>query len=245
MPRVNAKKLKIIKENMALANNRKQKFRNFISKNPKPNPNVSDPNETTKGTKMVRNMIKEGYNIYDVLNDYGRGAISSSNDTHSAPRKWEKWLGGRGDGDPSPDTKHSEIKLNEVDEKHELPAKNPVLNIGAIQPSRASDYNSFEESSCYKKMKNMWVTTYSDNYQKIQGSFVFKVDDPLWFSRVKEDYEFFLKLYKERRDAGLRSSKSSIVPSTTSSPNGTLQVRSDSIMLSKSFFREVSKHYDK
>ena len=244
MARVNAKKLKIIKQNMVLAKNREKSFKTFMSASPKPDPDVSDPKETIKGVTMVRNMIKEGHNIYDVLNDYGKGAITSSNDTHSAPRKWEKWLGGRGDGDPSPDTKHSEIKLNEVDEKHELPSRNPVLNIGAIQPSRAKDYKSFKESSCYKKMKNMWVTTYSDNYQKIEGSFVFKVDNPLWFDRIKEDYDFFHKLYTERRDAGLRSSNSSIVPSKTKSPNGTLQVRSDSIMLTKEFFREVSKHYD-
>jgi len=190
MARVNAKKLKIIKENMVLAKNREQTFKAFISQNPKPDPDISDPNETVKGVTMVRNMMKAGHNIYDVLNDYGKGAISSANDTHSAPRKWEKWLGGRGDGDPSPDTKHSEIKLNEVDEKHELPKKNPVLNIGAIQPSKSKDYKNFEESSCYKKMKNMWVTTYSDNYQKIEGTFIFKVDNPLWFDRIKEDYEF-------------------------------------------------------
>lgn len=244
MARVNAKKLKIIKENMVLAKNREQTFKAFISQNPKPDPDISDPNETVKGVTMVRNMMKAGHNIYDVLNDYGKGAISSANDTHSAPRKWEKWLGGRGDGDPSPDTKHSEIKLNEVDEKHELPKKNPVLNIGAIQPSKSKDYKNFEESSCYKKMKNMWVTTYSDNYQKIEGTFVFKVDNPLWFDRIKEDYEFYHKLYISHRDAGIRSSNSSIVSSATKSPNGTLQIRSDGIMLTKQFFREVSKHYD-
>ena len=135
--------------------------------------------------------------------------------------------------------------MNEVHEKHELPHNNPVLNIGAIQPKRAPDYDSFEDSSCYKKMQNMWVTTHYDNYSKIAGTFVFKIDNPLWFDRVKEDYEFFLKTYKNRRDAGLRSSKSSIVSSTLSSPNGTLQVRSDAIMMSKQFFREVSKYYDK
>lgn len=245
MARVNAKKLKTIKENMVLAKNREQKFKSFMSSNPKPNPEISDTKETIKGVTMVRNMIKEGYNIYDVLHDYGRGAISSNDDTHSAPRKWEKWLGGRGDGDPSPDTKHSEIKLNEVDRKHELPSNNPVLNIGKIQPRNRKDYKSFEESSCYKKMKNMWVTTYSDNYRKIEGSFVFKVDDPLWFDRVKEDYEFYLDTYKKLRDWGYRSSPSSIVSSKIKSPNGTLQVRSDGIMLTKKFFREVSKHYDK
>lgn len=245
MSRLNTKKLEVIKENMVLAKSREQAFKSFMSVNPKPNPDVSDPKETIKGVTMVKNMIKKGHNIYDVLNDYGKGAITSSNDTHSAPRKWEKWLGGRGDGDPKPDTKHSEIKLNEVDKKHELPARNPVLNIGAIQPKKVADYKSFEESSCYKKMKNMWVTTHSDNYRKIEGTFIFKVDDPLWFSRVKEDYEFFLDLYKKRRDAGLRSSNSSIVPSTTASPNKTLQVRSDGIMFTKDFFREVSKYYDK
>ena len=245
MSRIKPEKLKIIKENMVLAKNREQAFKSFVSVNPKPDPNVCDPKETIKGVDMVKNMIKEGHNIYDVLNDYGRGAIASSNDTHSAPRKWEKWLGGRGDGDPNPDTKHGEIKLNAVDEKHVLPARNPALNIGRIQPKRVDDYKRFEDSSCYKKMQNMWVTTYSDNYRKIEGTFIFKVDDPLWFNRVKEDYEFFLNLYIKRRDMGIRSSNSSIVPSTTSSPNGTLQVRSDSIMLTKDFFKEVSKHYDK
>tara|TARA_R100001460_G_scaffold98051_2_gene140796 strand:- start:535 stop:1272 length:738 start_codon:yes stop_codon:yes gene_type:complete len=245
MARVNAKKLKIIKQNMALAKNKEESFKTFISANPKPDPDVSDPKETIKGVTMVRNMIKEGHNIYDVLNDYGKGAISSSDDTHSAPRKWEKWLGGRGDGDPKPDTKHSEIKLNEVDQKHELPKANPVLNIGAIQPKKVDDYKCFEESSCYKKMKNMWITTHSNNYKKIEGTFVFEVDNSLWFDRVKEDYEFFHNLYTTRRDAGLRSSKSSIVSSSTPSPNGTLQVRSDAIMFSRDFFREVSKYYDK
>lgn len=245
MARVSAKKLKIIEQNMVLAKNREQSFRELISQNPKPDPDVSDPNETIKGVTIVKSMIKEGHNIYDVLNDYGKEAISSSDDTHSAPRKWEKWLGGRGDGDPKPDTKHSEIKLNEVDKKHELPARNPVLNIGAIQPKKVADYECFEESSCYKKMKNMWITTHSNDYQKIEGTFVFKVDNPLWFDRIKEDYEFYHELYTSRRDAGIRSSNSSVVSSKTKSPNGTLQVRSDAIMLTKDFFREVSKYYDK
>lgn len=245
MSRLNTKKQKAIKEGMVLAKSRSKEFKDFLATNPKPDPKVKDPNETVKGVALVKKMISEGYNIFDVLADYGKGAISSKNDTHSAPRKWEKWLGGRGDGDPAPDTMHSEIKLNEVDEKHVLPSRNPVLNIGAIQPKKISDYKSFEESSCYKKMKNMWITTYSNNYTKIEGTFVFKVDNALWFKRIKQDYEFYHKLYVKRRDAGLRSSASSIVPSTTPSPNGTLQVRSDSIMLTKDFFKEVSKHYDK
>jgi len=63
--------------------------------------------------------------------------------------------------------------------------------------------------------------------------------------RIKEDYEFYLNEYQKRLLTGQRSSKSSVVSSTTLSPNGTLCIRSDAIMITKDFFREVSKHYDK
>lgn len=244
MPRINEKKLKDIRTGMLQASLREAHFKELLSNFPKPNAEIDDVSEAHKGVKLVREMKKYGYNIYDVLYDFNRVAISSMDDTHSAPRKWEKWLGGRGDGDPQPDTKHSEIKLNECDEKHELPKTNPVLNIGAIQPKN-KNYNSFEESSCYEKMKQMWITTHSNNYSKIEGSFLFEVKDRLWFSRVKEDYEFYLMEYKKRLLSGERSSNSSIVPSALKSPNGTLCVRTDSIMFTKEFFREISKHYDK
>lgn len=244
MTRLKKEKLKAIESGMSQASLRGLQFKQLLNNFPKPNPEISDISEAHKGVELVREMKEHGYNIYDVLHDFSRGAISSKNDTHSAPRKWEKWLGGRGDGDPQPDTKHSEIKLNECDQKHELPKANPVLNIGRIQPKN-KNYNSFEESSCYKKMKRMWVTTHSNNYSKIEGSFVFEVEDKLWFVRVKEDYEFYLMEYKKRLLSGERSSNSSIVPSSLKSPNETLCVRSDSIMITKEFFREISEHYDK
>ncbi len=244
MARINKQKLQDIEAGMKEASSRRNKFRSLLSKFPKPDPNIEDLKEAHKGVELVNNMIKEGFNVFDVLDDFKKGAITSKNDTHSAPRKFEKWLGGRGDGDPKPDTKHSEIKLNEVDEKHELPRRNPVLNIGKIQPKN-SNYKNFEDSSCYKKMERMWVTTHSNNYSKIEGSFVFEVDNSLWFDRVKEDYEFYLKEFKRRLKTGERSSNSSRVPSTFKSPNNTLSVRSDSIMITESFFREISKHYDK
>jgi len=244
MARISKQKQKAIAEGMRQAKKRSDSFRDLVAQNPKPNPNVGNLLEAQKGVKMVNNMIEDGFNIYDMLNDFNKGAISSKNDTHSAPRKWEKWLGGRGDGDPSPDTLHSEIKLNEVDEKHELPKRNPVLNIGRIQP-KGKNYKTFEESSCYEKMKRAWITTHSNNYSKLEGSFVFEVDNPLWRDAVKEDYETYLKEYQRRQITGERSSNSSCVPSTFPCPNGTLCVRSDSIMMTKDFFREVSKHYDK
>ena len=244
MARLSKEKQKAIRNGMHEASSRSRKFRDLISEFPKPNPNIKNPTETNKGVSLVKEMIEREYNIYDVLCDYKKGAISSKDDTHSAPRKWEKWLGGRGDGDPTPDTQHSEIKLNQVDKKHELPSKNPVLNIGKIQP-KGKNYKIFEESSCYQKMKRMWITTHSNNYSKIEGTFVFEVDHEQWFDRIKEDYEFYLNEYQKRLLTGQRSSKSSVVSSTTLSPNGTLCIRSDAIMITKDFFREVSKHYDK
>tara|TARA_Y100000592_G_scaffold73648_1_gene114739 strand:+ start:881 stop:1606 length:726 start_codon:yes stop_codon:yes gene_type:complete len=241
MARINKEKQKAIVRGMTEAKQRASTFGDFVKENPKPDPNIENINEAYKGVQMVNKMIKEGFNVYDVLNDYGKGAVSSVNDTHSAPRKWEKWFGGRGDGDPSPDTKHSEIKLNECDEKHELPKRNPVLNIGKILP-KGKDYETFEESSCYKKMERMWVTTHSNNYSKIEGSFIFEVDNEQWFDRVKEDYEFYLKTYKTNLKT---HEKGNVVSSTVKSPNGTLSVRTDSIMITKQFFREVSEHYDK
>jgi hypothetical protein len=245
MSRINKEKLKNIANGMNEAKQRQQAFKSFLKNNPRPDASIKKAIETQKGVSLVRNMITEGYNSYDALNHYGEGAISSKNDTHSVPRKWELFFGGRGDNKPSPDTKHCEIKFNEAEEKHVLPSDNPVLNIGAIQPKKAKDYKTFEESSVFKKMENMWITTHSNDYQKIEGTFVFRVDNPLWFDRVKEDFEFYLKLHHKRRDAGLRSSKSSIISYGVKSPNGTLVVRSNSIMMTGPFFKEASEHYDK
>jgi hypothetical protein len=245
MSRIKKEKLKNIANGMNEAKRRQPEFERFLEKHQMPDVNNTSVVETTKYVSLVRSMMKEGFSPYDALNHYGKGAISSKNDTHSVPRKWEKFMGGRGDGKPSPDTKHCEIKFNEVEKKHVLPSNNPVLNIGAIQPKKAKDYKTFEESSVFEKMDNLWITTHSNDYQKIEGTFVFRVDNPLWFNRVKEDFEFYLKLYHKRRDSGLRSSKSSIISYGVKSPNGTLVVRSNSIMMTAPFFKEVSEHYDK
>ena len=209
-----------------------------------PDPNSKDRTATQQCNSLIRELINRNHNIFDILYDYGKGAITSKNDTHSKNRKLEKWLGGRGDGDPSPDTEHCEIKLTKVDEKHILPKKNPVLNIGAIQPKN-KNYNNFEESTCYQKLKRMLVISYTGYGEKLVGTFIFDLNNKKWYDRIKEDYETLLTEYKNSIKQGIRSSNSSVVSSTFKTPNGCLCVRSDSVMWTKSFFKEVSEHYDK
>jgi len=232
MPRIKEKELKAIKEQMTIASSRSDSFVSLKNRNGIPDPECSERKATEQCNALVREMINRNYNIFDILQDYGRGAISSTNDTHSKNRKFEKFLGGRGDGDPTPDTKHSEIKLTKV------------FNIGAIQP-RGKKYNSYEESSCYEKHKRMLISSYSGYGEKFEGTFIFEGDDPLWFDRLKEDYEAILSVYKSCVKKGIRSSNSSIVSSTFKTPNGCLCVRTNSIMWTKEFFEEVSKHYDR
>ena len=244
MSRISKENQKLIKDGMNRAKQRAQTFKTFVSSSDRVDPLSTNPAEADKITSLVNEMIDRGYTIYDVLNDFGKGAITSKNDTHSASRKWEKWHGGRGDGKPEPDLPSCEIKYVAVDKKHVLPSNNPVLNIGKIQPKRVK-YKNFESSSCYKKMKNMSTTTYNRKTHKLVGSFVFKADNPRWFNRLKEDFEFYLNELNHRMSKGIRSSNSSIVSSGLKSPNGCLQIRSDSIMLTKKFYKEVSEYYDK
>jgi hypothetical protein len=243
MPRLSEQKQKLIKNGMALAKQREQQFANLVELIERPDPLSTKPTEANKITVIVKQMMKRGFNHYDVMNNYGKGAATSKNDTHSASRKWEKWLGGRGDGDPSPDLPSCEIKYTAVDERHLLTKANPVFNVGAIQP-RHVRYTRFEDSSCYKKMENMSITSYDAKTHELVDSFVFRVDNPKWFKRAKEDYEFYLNELNSRIKLGIRSSASSIISSALKSPNGCLQVRSDSIMFSKKFFKEVSEYYE-
>ena len=244
MPRLSKKKQKLIVKGQLEAEKRKHKFKSFMSTRLKPNPKSNDVNELNKITLLINEMMSHGYDQYDIMRDYGKGAISSKNDTHSASRKFEKWLGGRGDGDPSPDLLSGEIKFFALTGKNILSKKNPVVNVGKIQP-KGKKYKNFESSSCYKKMKNMSLTGYDEETHKFLQSFVFKVDNPIWFERVKEDYEFYLKNYNAALANNTRSSTSSRVSSKLKSPNGCLKIRSDSIMLSKEFYKEVSEYYDK
>tara|TARA_R100001082_G_scaffold109594_1_gene87119 strand:- start:1552 stop:2286 length:735 start_codon:yes stop_codon:yes gene_type:complete len=243
MPRIKQQELKVISEQMEVAKARSNIFSQLKGRVGIPDPECSDRIATEQCNSLIREMINRNFNIFDILHNYGKGAISSKNDTHSKGRKFEKFLGGRGDGDPTPDTNHSEIKLTKVDKKHTLPAKNPVLNIGSIQP-RGKKYNTYEESSCYKKLERVLVCSYSGYGEKFEGTFIFEGTDPLWFARLKEDYEAILNEYKRRVKLGIRSSNSSVVSSTFKTPNGCLCVRSDSVMWTKEFFKEVSKHYD-
>ena len=243
MSRIKEPELKVIREQMNMASTRSNSFSALKNRIGIPDPESADRNCTEQCNSLVREIINRNYNIFDILKDYGKGAITSKNDTHSKGRKFEKFLGGRGDGDPSPDTAHAEIKLTKVDEKHILPAKNPVLNIGAIQP-RGKKYKTYEESSCYKKHERILVSSYSGYGERFEGTFIFEGTDPLWAPRLKEDYEALLSEYNRRVELGIRSSNSSIVSSTFKTPNGCLCVRSDSVMWTKEFFKEVSKHYD-
>ena len=243
MPRIKEPELKVIKEQMIKASTRSNSFSALKNRIGIPDPESTDRISTEQCNSLVREMINRNYNIFDILHDCGRGAISSKDDTHKKGREFEKFLGGRGDGDPSPDTAHAEIKLTKVDEKHMLPAKNPVLNIGTIQP-RGKKYKTYEESSCYKKQERVLVSSYSGYGEKFEGTFIFEGDNPLWLSRLKEDYEAILSKHNQSVKLGIKSSKSSIVSSTFKTPNGCLCVRSNSVMWTKEFFEEVSKHYD-
>ena len=244
MPRISPEKLKVIEEAKKAAIDRKSMFRRFIEpRKSNIDLNKKDSAELQKISTLVKEMRDNNYGLVDIVMDYASGrALSSTNDTHGFNRKFEKWFGGRGDGKPEPDTKSGEIKLNEVDEQHKLPKKNPVLNIGKIEP-KGSNYDHFEESSVFRKMKDMSITTYSREDYSFVDSFVFEVENPVWFSRVKEDYEFYLGLYHNCLRSGNRSSKSSAVSSRIKSPNRTLQVRTDSIMITSNFFEEISRYY--
>jgi hypothetical protein len=243
MPRISSEKLKAIEEAKIIATNRNSKFRRLIeSRKSNIDLGKKDPAELHKISALIREMRNNNYGLLDVVMDYTSEALSSSNDTHGFNRKFEKWLGGRGDGKPEPDTNSGEIKLNEVDEQHKLPRKNPVLNIGKIEP-KGRKYRCFEESSVFQKMKCMSITTYLRENYSFVDSFVFEVENPKWFHRVKEDYEFYLGHYHDCIRSGVRSSNSSIVSSRIKSPNQTLQVRTDSIMITSNFFEEISRYY--
>ena len=199
---------------------------------------------------FISNIVID-YDLTDIMYHSANGFwFASENDTHSKNRLFEKFFGGRCDGKPLPDIEDGEIKLTQIVKSHIL---EQVITIGTICPQNVI-YNKFEESSVYKKLSKMLVVSYYQESKqlgrKFFNPFVFEVNNEIWFSRIKEDWEYYYSEYKSNLEEYRKSVRikkaSGIMKSDTNGkrcPNNTLGIRSDSIIFPKSFFKEVSEHY--
>lgn len=231
---------------------RAHSFKEFFDKFPKPDRNSSSPDELQKLVDIFNGIQNSEYDIRDLMYYANGFLVKSQDDTHVKGRAVEKALGGRCDGKPDSDFIFAELKL--IQTIRTCDNLEQVLTIGAIAPGKVIVEN-FEESCTYKKLKSMFVATYLREGKqlghKINSHFVFNVKDPKFFNKIKEDYEFYVKEWKKAREeelAGTKIKKASGIMKSDNGlrcPNHTLGIRSDGIIFTKKFFKEVSNYYVK
>ena len=244
----------ILKETI-IRKSRMKGFSSCIKTCEMPNAKSNDPAEAYKVKVLIETIRDGGYDIFDIAVAASGCVVTNDSDTHAKNRSFEKFLGGRCDGDSKPDCEWGEIKLSQIVKDHTLEQVMTVGRIYKTDKGVRKIADNFKESSVYNKLKNCSITTYKQKGKQlgseISKSFVFRVDDPVWFNRIKEDWEFYRNEFLERQKllaAGkIKKRASGIMKSDTMgkrSPNGTLGIRSDGIIFNKEFFKEVSKYYD-
>jgi len=258
MSRISKQEYRFLKNEETKRQARQEDFKTLISSLPKPDQESSNFSEAQKAVNIVVEMRDQGYDVFDAV-VLSKGFIASTDsDTHGKNRAWETFFGGRGDGSPEPDALWGEIKLSQITKEHTL---EQVMTIGTLskrnkETKEREVKDNFEDSYTYKKLKKCFVTTYyqegKQKGHKISESFVFEVENPLWYDRIKEDWEFYRDEYRQRyadyKAGKIKKRASGIMKSDTKGgrcPNGTLGIRSDSIIFNKKFFKEASEYYAK
>lgn len=194
-------------------------------------------------------IIENGnFDLHDLISDANDNEfwLKNQDDTHAKNRLFEKAMGGKCDSLPIPDRNDGEIKLTQITKEHNL---EQVITIGRIQPENCEKYPCFEQSCTFKKMQKMLVVSYVKEGgqlgRKLFNPFIFEVENPKWFSRIKEDWDYYHKEYYKSLKENHKK-PSGYMKSDTSGgrcPNHTLGIRTDSIIITKSFFQEVSEYY--
>ena len=255
--RIKTKEYSFIKKEEQIRLNRQNEFKQ-LTDSLMPDITKDSIVEAQKAVKLVKEMKKYGYDIFDAAVLSKGYVVTNQNDTHGKNRAWETFFGGRGDGKPTPDAPWGEIKLCQIVSEHKLEQVMTVGSLSKKDKETKERYveDKFEDSSTYDKLKRCFITTYfQDGKQKgreISESFIFEVENEAWFSRIKEDWEHYkaeyLDQYSKYKSGEIKKKASGVMKSDTSGsrcPNGTLGIRSDAIIFTEQFFQEVSKHYAK
>lgn len=258
MARIKDSEYKFLREQEQIRKERSTSFHNLISTHAFPNNSSSELSEALKAVEIVKSIRDKNFDIFDVA-VYATGLlIKNENDTHSKNRRWEQFFTGcPSNGKSAPDALWSEIKLIQIVSDHTLEQVMTIGTISKINENKKREVEeNFEDSSIYRKLKQCFITTYfqegKQKGHKISESFVFQVEDSKWFERIKEDWEHYRDEYRDcysKEKYGLIKRRASgIMKSDTHGkrcPNSTLGIRSDSIIFTPCFFKEVSEHYAK
>lgn len=180
-----------------------------------------------------------------------RGYLNSTdNDTHYRGRALELCLDGSFDGKPIPDFDWGELKCIETKSYGELVQ---VMTCGTIFTKSNGDYvikEDYHDSTFYQKMKNAVLIGYLKEGKQL-GSKVnslshFSINNPKWKERLKEDWESIssemisaiekFKIDGEKKASGICKSDTN----GTRRPHGLLGIRTDGVIITKKFFREIT-----
>tara|TARA_A100001011_G_C14254155_1_gene819276 strand:- start:886 stop:1662 length:777 start_codon:yes stop_codon:yes gene_type:complete len=178
---------------------------------------------------------------------------STSSDTHYRGRDLEACLGGSFDGKPLPDFDWGELKCIETKSYGELVQ---VITCGTIFSAISKpkgEYTipeNYYHSNFYKKMKDAILIGYLKKGKQL-GCIVnslshFSINNPKWEEKLKEDWESISSemvsaIEKFKRDGEEKAS--GICKSDTNGtrrPHGLLGIRSDGVIITKKFFREIT-----
>lgn len=190
------------------------------------------------------------FTIFEAIMAEKGELASTSSDTHYRGRDLEACLGGSFDGKPLPDFDWGELKCIETKSYGEL---EQVITCGRIFTKSKGDYvikENYYDSAFYQKMKDAILIGYLKEGKQL-GCIVnslshFSINNPKWKEKVKEDWESIssemlssiekFKMDGVSKPSGICKSDSN----GTRRPHGLLGIRSDGVIITKKFFREIT-----
>ena len=215
-------------------------------------PDKDDPNALFKA-KAYLTLLFSSFNIMEAVVGERGYLLASDDDTHYRGRVLEAVLGGSFDGKSNPDFGWGDLKLIETKES-DPSALVQVLTCGVIftKNRKTKEYQvvEYSESNFVKKMRQALIVGYRKEGKQLGREVTtisaFLVDNPAWASQLKEDWESIrdeMVEAIEEEKAGIRARRASGICKSDSSgkrrPHGYLGIRSDSVVITPKFFREI------
>lgn len=214
-------------------------------------PALDDPDGLIKAKEYLT-LLFSNFNIMEAVVGERGYLLASDNDTHYRGRVAETLLGGSFDGKSNPDFGWGDLKF--IETQADPCSLEQVITCGVIfeKNRRTKEYEvvEYNESNFVKKMRQALIVGYRKEGKQLGKNVTsisaFLLDNPVWASRLKEDWESIrdeMVEAIEEEKAGVRVRKSSgITKSDTAGrrrPHGCLGIRSDGVLITKKFFREI------
>ena len=252
MSRISSTELVQLRSIEQKAQNNRESYLAFKQEHKHLIPALDDPDGLIKAKEYLTLLFSK-FNILETVVGERGYLLASDNDTHYRGRVAETLLDGSFDGKSTPDFGWGDLKLIETKEADST-ALVQVMTCGVIftKNRKTKEYEvvEYNESNFVKKMRQALLVGYRKEGKQlgkdVTSITAFSLDNPVWASQLKEDWESIseemIEAIEEEK-AGIRVRRASGICKSDSSgkrrPHGYLGIRSDSVVFTPKFFREV------